>query len=84
MIIMVYVLHHLEEPVEFLINLKKYTKTDGPLIIIERNIDKDRDQHPHFMSKKQILDTIQKTDFKLIRTESFLPKDTIYILKLRN
>jgi hypothetical protein len=30
-----------------------------------------------------VLETIEKTDYKLARTQTFLPKDTIYIFKLK-
>ena len=83
MIIMVYVLHHLEKPVEFLKNLKKYMNAETQLVIIEKNTHKDREAYPHFMSGKQVLETVQTSDFMLERIETFLPKDTIYIYSLR-
>lgn len=81
MVIMVYVLHMLDKPVEFMQNVKKYMKPDTPLVIIERNTHQDRGHAPSFMSNQQILATLQESDFVLERTETFLPKDTIYILK---
>lgn len=81
MVIMVYVLHMLDKPVEFMQNVKKYMKPDTPLVIIERNAHQDRSHAPSFMSNQQILDTLQESDYVLDRTETFLPKDTIYILK---
>jgi len=81
MVIMVYVLHMLDKPVEFMQNVKKYMKPDTPLVIIERNTHQDRGHAPSFMSNQQILDTLQESDYVLERTETFLPKDTIYILK---
>jgi ubiquinone/menaquinone biosynthesis C-methylase UbiE len=81
MVIMVYVLHMLDKPIEFMKNVKKYMKPDTPLVIIERNTHQDRGHAPSFMSNRQILDTLQKTDYLLVRTETFLPKDTIYIFK---
>jgi ubiquinone/menaquinone biosynthesis C-methylase UbiE len=81
MVIMVYVLHMLDKPVEFMQNVKKYMKPDTPLVIIERNTHQDRGHAASFMSNQQILDTLQESDYVLERTETFLPKDTIYILK---
>lgn len=83
MIIMVYVLHCLEKPLEFLENLKKYMKPETRLIIIERNTLQERAHYPAFMTKQQILDTIQNTNYQLERAETFLPRDTIYIFKLK-
>ena len=83
MIIMVYVLHMLDKPLPFMESIKKYMRPDTPLVIIERDTHKERAHPPSFMTKQQILDTIQKTDFELERIETFLPKDTIYIFKLK-
>lgn len=84
MIVMVYVLHMLEKPVEFLGNLKKYMKPGTQLVIIEKNTLTERAHYSGFMTKKQILDTIEKTDYKLERILTFLPRDAIYIYKIKN
>ena len=84
MVIMVYVLHCLEKPLEFMENVKKYLKPDTPVVIIERNTHRERAHPPSFMTNREILETIQKTNYKLERTETFLPKDTIYIFKLKD
>ena len=34
------------------------------------------------MTNDQILDALQQTDYKLVRTETFLPRDTIYIFEV--
>jgi ubiquinone/menaquinone biosynthesis C-methylase UbiE len=83
MVIMVYVLHMLEYPLEFMNNVKKYMRPDTPLVIIERNTTRNRAHAPSYMSNQQILDTLQETDYLLVRTETFLEKDTIYIYKLK-
>ena len=84
MVIMIYVLHCLEKPLEFMENITKYLKPDAPIVIIERDTHRERAHPPSFMTKREILETIQKTNYKLERTETFLPKDTIYIFKLTN
>jgi ubiquinone/menaquinone biosynthesis C-methylase UbiE len=83
MIIMVYVLHMLDKPLPFMENIKKYMKPGTPLVIIEKDTNRERSHPPSYMSKKQIIDTIQKTNYKLERIETFLPRDTIYIFKLK-
>lgn len=83
MIIMVYVLHCLEKPAAFTNSIPKYLKKNGLFVIIERNSTRDRGHYPSFMSNRQILEVIQKTSFTLVRKETFLPKDTIYIYKIR-
>ena len=84
MVIMIYVLHMLDKPLEFMENVKKYMKSDAPLVIIERNTTSDRGHPPSFMSNRQILETLEKTNYDLVRTETFLPRDTIYIFKLKS
>jgi ubiquinone/menaquinone biosynthesis C-methylase UbiE len=81
LIIMVYVLHMLEKPVELMDNLKKYMTQETQLVIIERNSDTDRAHYPSFMSKKQVLQMIEKSNYKLVRIMTFLSRDNIYIYK---
>ena len=81
MIIMVYVFHMLDKPLKFMENIKKYMRSDTPLVIIERDTNRERAHPPSFMTKAQILETIQKTDYQLVSIKTFLPKDTIYIFK---
>jgi 2-polyprenyl-3-methyl-5-hydroxy-6-metoxy-1,4-benzoquinol methylase len=83
MVIMVYVLHHLDRPIEFLRNLEGYLKPGGPVVIIEKNHDTDRSHPPQFMTKGQILETIEESGYRLERTETFLPRDTIYIYRVQ-
>ena len=83
MIIMVYVLHELDKPLSFLESIKKYMKDDTPLVIIERDTHSERAYPHHFMTKKQILENLQKAEYELEREETFLPIDTIYIFKLK-
>jgi len=79
MIVMVYVLHMLEKPVEFTQNLVQYLKPGGTLVIIEKNTTRERAHYPSFMTNRQILETMGQTAWDLARTETFLPRDTIYI-----
>ncbi len=83
LVIMVYVLHCLDRPLEFMENVKQYMGPDTPLVIIEKDTNRERAHPPSFMTKREILATIQDTGYELIRTETFLPKDTIYVFKLR-
>jgi ubiquinone/menaquinone biosynthesis C-methylase UbiE len=81
MVIMVYVLHHLDRPTEFLQNLEGYLKPGAPVVIVEKNHDTDRTHPPQFMTRRQILETIEVSGYQLERTETFLPRDTIYIYR---
>ena len=83
MVVMVYVLHMLERPIPFLKNLHSYLKPGGLLVIIERNTTVERAHSPSFMTNRQILETVSETGYELDRTETFLPRDTIYIYKAK-
>ena len=82
MVIMVYVLHHLDRPIEFLQNLEGYLKPGAPVVIVEKNTDTHRSHPPEFMSNHQILETIEQSGYELQGTETFLPRDTIYIYRV--
>jgi ubiquinone/menaquinone biosynthesis C-methylase UbiE len=82
MIIMVYVLHHLDEPVAFLNNLKKYFKSGAPLVIIERNTNEERKHGHSFMRREDIFEAMEDSDYRLEKMMTFLEKDTIYIYKV--
>ncbi len=81
MIVMVYVLHELERPKPFAKNLHSYLRPGGLLVIVERNTTVENTQSHSFMTKSRLLATMSETGFGLDRTESFLPRDTIYIYK---
>ena len=84
MVIMVYVLHHLDRPVEFLQKLEEYLKPGAQVVIVEQDHHMDRSHPPEFMSGRQVLEAIQESGYELERTETFLPKDTIYIFRVGN
>ena len=83
MVIMVYVLHHLDRPIEFLQNLEGYLEQGAPVVIVEKNTDTKRSHPPQFMTNRQVLETIEESGYELERTEDFLPRDTIYIYRVR-
>jgi len=83
MVIMVYVLHHLDRPIEFLQHIEGYLKPDAPVVIIEKNHDTERSHPPQFMTGRQVLETIEESGYELEKTETFLPRDTIYIYRVR-
>jgi ubiquinone/menaquinone biosynthesis C-methylase UbiE len=83
MVIMVYVLHHLDRPIEFLQNLEGYLKPDAPVVIIEKNHNTERSHPPQFMTGRQVLEAIEESGYELEKTETFLPRDTIYIYRVR-
>jgi len=80
MVIMVYVIHHLSKPVGFLENIKPDMKPGATLVVIEQDPEKSGDDH--FFTKDKVLNTTIKAGFTLVRIETFLSRDNIYIFQL--
>jgi ubiquinone/menaquinone biosynthesis C-methylase UbiE len=79
MAFMCYVIHDMEKPVEFLHNLQRYLKPGAPLVILERDPIKVPSAAGHFFSREKLLRVIKEGGFTVVRTETFLEKDNIYI-----
>lgn len=79
LIIMVYVLHDLAKPVELLRNLQSALKPEAPLVILEQDPEKTADSH--FYKKEKLLEIVAEAGYELVRIETFLSKDTIYLFK---
>jgi ubiquinone/menaquinone biosynthesis C-methylase UbiE len=82
MVFMIAAFHDFEKKAEWLHNVKPCIKPGGTLVIVEMDPDKWGRGYSHLMTKKEILDTVKKSDFKLDRIETFLPRHNIYIYKL--
>jgi len=79
MVVMVYVFHHLKNPVAFLANVKPSLKDGANLVIVERDPKKYADASNHFMKKEAVLDIIKQADYTVTKIATFLPRDNIYI-----
>ena len=79
--IMVYVFHDLAKPVELLQNLLPSLKPNAPLVILERDPEKMPSAKGHFYDKDKLLKLTSEAGFELVRVETFLPRDNIYILR---
>jgi ubiquinone/menaquinone biosynthesis C-methylase UbiE len=80
-LIMVYVFHHLGRPEEFLANLRRYFEAETRLVIVERDPERYPDHMSgHFMKKDEVLEILDRADYRLIRLEEF-PRDNIYIVQ---
>ena len=77
MVFMCYVFHDLEKPVEFLMNIKKCLKHGSKVVILDQDPGKTGDHH--FFTKKTLLRKVRAANYKVIRIETFLTKDSIYI-----
>ena len=92
MIFLVWVYHMLEQPIPLLRNLKSSLKPGATVVIIDPP-DEEIDEEIKAMNgtiepnrptiRERIENGAKKAGFKLVRIETFLPKDSIYILKLK-
>lgn len=77
---MINVYHHLANPVAILHNLRPSLKSDGMLAIVECDPEKVDWGDEHGCSrKKDMIEDLRMAGFKVVRIESFLEEDSIYI-----
>ena len=79
MVIMILAYHDIVEKVPFMINVKKYIKPGAPVVIIDRDPDRWGHGHDHFMTKEELIESVQKADYELARLETFPRISNIYI-----
>ncbi|MFC1725991.1 class I SAM-dependent methyltransferase [candidate division KSB1 bacterium] len=82
MVFMCYVYHEITKPVEFMKNVKKYLKKDAPVVILD--LDPDRQStggYSHYITKKEVLENMEKSDYKLVKIEDFLSRDNVYVFR---
>ena len=90
MAIMVWVYHMLDKPVPILKNLKPSLKPGATLVLLEPP-DYEIDEEMKHMGRKLDPPTLKariekgakESGFELVQVETFLPKDVLYILKVR-
>jgi len=81
MVIMVNVVHCLAEPVALLRNIKKSLKPDGVIAIVEGSLEKYPAAAGEWFPRSKYLKIYKDAGYELVREETFLPQDNIYILK---
>jgi arsenite methyltransferase len=81
MVIMVYVLHHLDKPLDFFKNMAHSLKKGAHVVLVERDPQKDKRASGHFWQSEKILQKIEEISYQVIKVETFLKRDNIYILK---
>ncbi len=84
MVIMMKAFHDFDKPVEWMKNVIPSMKPGAPLVIVDVDPDKSGYDRDHFLTKEQVLAKMEKTDFELVRIETFLEKDNIYLYKLKD
>jgi SAM-dependent methyltransferase len=81
-VFMINVFHHLAEPVPIIRNIHPSLKPDGMLVIVECDPDKVDWGDEHGCSRKEdMIADLKKAGFEVVRIETFLDEDSIYIAK---
>jgi len=79
---MINVYHHLDNPVPLIRNLLPSLKPDGILAIVECNPEKvDWGAEHGCSSKENMIKSLEEAGFEIVRIETFLDEDNIYIAK---
>ena len=81
MVFIVNAFHDLARPVALLNNLTASLKPGARIVILDRDPAKYRDTYGHFLTKEEVLERIEESDFELDRIETFLPQHNIYIIR---
>jgi ubiquinone/menaquinone biosynthesis C-methylase UbiE len=79
---MINVYHHLDRPVPLIRNILPSLKSDGILAIVDCDPDKvDWGKEHDCTQKKDMVRELKEAGFEVIRIETFLNEDNIYIAK---
>ena len=76
--------HHVEKPVELMTNIIPALKPGGLLVIIEHAPEKATSMGHHCTSKETVLRQAKAAGFKMVRLETFLEYDNIYLLQVKS
>jgi len=83
-VVMVSVFHHLEKPVALLRNLATALKPGGTVVILDPAYDRTGETDSNRPSTAEsVHKEAGEAGFSLVRTESFLPNDNIFVLRPR-
>jgi ubiquinone/menaquinone biosynthesis C-methylase UbiE len=75
--------HHLEKPVALMKNILPCLASGGTFVIIEHDPEKYPEAGSHSTPREELLRQVGQAGFDLVRIETFLPRDNIYILRPR-
>jgi len=84
MVYMRHVLHCMEKPLAWLINLRKYLRQDARLVIVECDPDIQGSGWKYLYKRDRVVQIVQEAGFELAGIETFLlPDDYVYIFRIR-
>jgi ubiquinone/menaquinone biosynthesis C-methylase UbiE len=78
---MINVYHHLDMPVALVKNIIPSLKSTGILAIVDADPEKSNFGPGHSTPMEEMLAQLDEAGYKLIRVETFLPDDNIYICR---
>ncbi|RPJ69655.1 MAG: class I SAM-dependent methyltransferase [Acidobacteria bacterium] len=81
LVVVVHAFHEFDQPVVWLVNLKKYLRPGGALAIIDR--DPDRGASSHFWPKDRILRHADEAGYELTRSFEDFPEHLVMVFRLR-
>ena len=83
MVFMIAAFHDFQEQEEWLENVKPSMKPEATLVIVEKDPDRGGSRS-HHMTKEEILATVKRADFELVRVDIFLQQDNIFIFRKKD
>lgn len=84
MVVMMRAYHHFENPDLWMENVQKSMKPGALLVIIDVATSRYEPWGGHFMSREEIISEMSDTNFELMRVETFLSRDNIYVYRQKN
>jgi ubiquinone/menaquinone biosynthesis C-methylase UbiE len=83
MAFMISVYHHLAEPIELLRNTAPALKPEATFVIVERDPGKANTPASSGTTRDAFLSQVDEAGYEVVRIETFLAQDNIYILRLK-
>lgn len=83
LIFMVLTYHHLRQPVDMLKAMAPSLKPGATVVVVDPDPVKDHDRGPESTSKEEIERDAAEAGYELVRVETFLPRDNIFILRVK-
>ena len=84
MAFMVWTYHFVDEPVALLKNLMPALKPGSTVVLVEPDPVRGPGGKDHGISPERMHREAAEAGFELVRTETFLPEDLIFVLRIRN
>ncbi len=84
MVFMVWTYHFLDEPVRLLKSLKPALKSGGTVVLVEPDPVRGPGGSDHGVSPERMRKEAAEAGFDLVRTDTFLPEDLLFVLRMRS